>query len=312
MEYLLLLIACTFFSLQFIFQKLFKSRTIGGLTVCFWNLTICSAVSIMFLLIKSGLPREFNLTAFLWIVLYSASGIVCSLASITAMGCGKVSTVSTYCLIGGVIIPFLFGIGVLGESAGVMKWLAIVVLCLSLLPSFLKKETNGIAETNKPKFALCCILVFLTNGLVSVFSKLHQISPGAIDEDSFILIGAMLRCAAALLILTAFALLRRSKGEKGAFRAVFWEIGTRPMTPKQFILLILFAGTYAVCNTLGNLFSLRCMVTMDASIQFPLISGVTIILSAVLGRVCFREKISRDTWVSLILSMAGIVLFMFS
>ena len=42
MEYIYLLIACAFFSLQFIFQKLFEERTVGGLSVCLWNQIVCS------------------------------------------------------------------------------------------------------------------------------------------------------------------------------------------------------------------------------------------------------------------------------
>ena len=82
------------------------------------------------------------------------------------------------------------------------------------------------------------------------------------------------------------------------------------MTAKIFILLIIFAGLYSVCNTLGNIFSLKCMVTMDASIQFPILSAVVIILGAVFGRVFFKEKITKDVAISLILSSIGIGLFM--
>lgn len=319
MEYLYLLIACAFFSFQFVFQKLFKERTVGGISVCFWNQMICCGVSLTFLVVKSGLPSGLDAMAFLFVLAYAASGVLCSVCSITAMGCGRVSAVSTFCLAGGMVVPFFYGILALGEEAGLFKWLGLLVLCLSLLPSFLRKTEDQAESADKLRFTLCCTVVFFTNGLVSVFSKMYMnyVSGTVTDEvylsaaeDNFIKMASVVQCAAALVILAAIALFRQTKGEKGAFKTAFWEIGVKKMTGKLFVLLIVFAGAYAVCNTLGNLFSLRCMDTMDASIQFPLLSAVVIVLTAIFGWLFFREKIGKDTAVSLLLSVAGIALFM--
>lgn len=319
MEYIYLLIACAFFSLQFVFQKLFKERTVGGMSVCFWNQMICCAVSVIFLAVKSGPPSGFDLTAFLFVLAYAASGMLCSVSTITAMDCGRVSAVSTFCLAGGMVVPFFYGIMALDEDTGLTKWLGLIVLCLSLLPSFLQKTEGQAANANKLKFTFHCTIVFLTNGLVSVFSKMymnyvdHTVTDEAVlaaAEDSFILTASVVRMTAALAILVLIALVRRTNGKKETFQEAFWEIGVKKMTGNLFVLLVVFAGGYAVCNTLGNLFSLRCMDTMDASIQFPLLSAVVIVLTAVFGLIFFREKIGKDTAISLLLSVAGIGLFM--
>ncbi|MBQ8369502.1 MAG: hypothetical protein IJY35_05955 [Clostridia bacterium] len=60
MEYIYLFIACAFFALQFIFQKLFEERTKGGLTVCLWNALVCTLVTMIVLVIRSGIPAESN------------------------------------------------------------------------------------------------------------------------------------------------------------------------------------------------------------------------------------------------------------
>lgn len=151
MEYIYLLIACTFFSLQFIFQKLFERRTIGGLSVCLWNVLICCTFSSVFLVLKSGFPSQYTWRAFLLALLSSVCGIVCSVATITAMSYGKVSTVTTFCLAGGMIVPFVFGIAALGERAGVFKWLGMAILCASLLLTLLKKSEDS-AEKTEPQY----------------------------------------------------------------------------------------------------------------------------------------------------------------
>ena len=81
------------------------------------------------------------------------------------------------------------------------------------------------------------------------------------------------------------------------------------MTAKLFFVLLGSCALYAVCNGLGNIFSLNCAKTMDASIQFPVISAVVIVLGALFGWLIYREKIESRDWVGLILAALGIVFF---
>ena len=106
MDYLYLLIACTFFSLQFIFTKFFESRTRGGFSISLYNGVISGVVASLFLLIKSGLPTDMNMGAFIISLLYAVSGIVCGISTFMAMTYGKVSAVTTFCLAGGMVVPF--------------------------------------------------------------------------------------------------------------------------------------------------------------------------------------------------------------
>lgn len=311
MEYLLLLGACVFFSLQFIFQKFFERKTEKGLSVCLWNVLVCGIITAIFMFAKTGeLPQNVTGSAFLYAFLYSVSGIICSVASIAAMHCGNVSVISTYCLAGGMVLPYFYGIISLGEETGTFKWLGILVLCLSLIPAVMVKSDGAEhSKSENVRFFILCMLIFLTNGLVSIFSKMHQISPAAIDENHFVCLSAIIRLVIVIVLQFVLSAVHSVKGKKAVLKSAFWEIGKRKMTGKLFLLLIVLAGGYAVCNAIGNLFSLRCMMTMDASIQFPVLSAVVIILSAVFGRVIFKEKISKNALISLALSAVGIALF---
>ena len=311
MEYLLLFGACLFFSLQCIFQKFFEQRTISGLRICLWNVMVCSAIGIIFIFAKTGeLPQNVTSTAFLYALLYAISGIGCSVASIAAMHCGNVSVITTYCLAGGMVLPYFYGILQLNEEAGIFKWIGILVLCLSLVPAVMvKSEGTGHSKKENIWFFLLCMVIFLTNGFVSIFSKMHQISPAAINENHFLFLAALVNLSIVIIVQLALSAVRAGKGEKNVLKNTFWEIGKTKMSPKLFLLLIVLAGGHAICNAIGNLFSLRCMMTMDASIQFPVLSAVVIILTAIFGRVIFKEKITKNTLLSLILSAAGIAIF---
>lgn len=306
MEYIYLFIACAFFALQFIFQKLFEKRTKGGLTVCLWNALVCTLVTMAVLFFRSGVPADVNAYVVMVAALYSASGLICTIASITAMSRGNVASLGTFCLAGGMILPFLYGIFVLNEEAGLFKWLGIAVLMLSLIPSLMAKQSKMDV-----RFAVYASIVFVTNGCVSIFSAMHQKSPQAIDGDGFLFTAGVIRLLACVLIILGIAAYRKCRGGSHVLKDAFWDIGREPMVRKIFVALLVFAGSYAVCNTLGNVFSLRCLLTMDASLQFPILSAVVIVLTALFGRIFFGEKITKFTWISLGMSVAGIILFMF-
>ncbi|MBR2948997.1 MAG: EamA family transporter [Lachnospiraceae bacterium] len=310
MEYIYLLIACTFFSLQFIFQKLFERRTIGGLGVCLWNMIVCCTIGSIFLVIKSGFPTQFTWGAFILAFLTSACGIICTVSTITAMSYGKVSVVTTFCLAGGMIVPFVFGIAALNETAGLFKWIGMAILCISLIPALIQKGDSAVEKKGNLKFIICNILIFMTNGIISVFSKIHQISDFAVDETSYLCTSAAIRLVTSILILLLLAFVKKNKGDAAPIKNTLWEIGREKMNMKLYIYLIVVSGTYAVCNTLGETFNLYCMKTMDASIQFPVLSAVVIIMGAIFGRLFFKEKITKSSALSLILSVIGIGLFM--
>ncbi len=308
MEYLLLFGACTFFSLQFVFQKLFERRAREGVAVCLWNIAVSGAVAVLFLLIKSGLPGEMNGTAFLIAALYAASGLICSVASISAMNCGSVAGVGIFCLAGGMILPFLYGVFSLSEPSGPFKWIGMLILVVSLFPAVMQKDGEE-KKDRRLRYVVLCSLVFLTNGLVSIFSKMHQISPKAVSEDSFVMTGSLLRCGAAVLLILLWAWTAGKKGEERPLRAALWDIGReRPTSGRVFLILVLSAAAYSVMNTLGNLLSLRCMNMMDASVQFPLLSATVTVLTALFGALFFRERINRGTILSLLLTVAGAAL----
>lgn len=309
MEYLLLFGACTFFSLQFVFQKLFERRAREGIAVCLWNIAVSGVVAALFLLVKSGLPKEMNGTAFLIAALYAASGLICSVASISAMNCGSVAGVGIFCLAGGMILPFLYGVFALSELAGPFKWIGMFLLICSLFPAVTQRNDRAEKKDRRLRYVVLCSLVFLTNGLVSIFSKMHQISPKAVSEDSFVLMGALLRCGTAVLLMLLWAWTSGKKSEQHPLRAALWDIGReRPTTGMVFLILVLAAAAYSVMNTLGNLLSLRCMNVMDASVQFPLLSATVTVLTALFGALFFREKLRIPTWISLGLTVAGAAL----
>lgn len=310
--YIYLSLACLFFAAQFVFQKLFGDRTRSGIDTALWMQAVSSVAAICAVLPTAAAQGLFpTATAFIYALLYALSGIVCGICSIFAMACGRVATVSVFMLAGGTVLPFLYGICLGGEQVGVGNWIGFCCILLSLLPPLFEKTEKGSTQGGL-RFFLLSLVCFFTNGAVSVLSKMHQVSSAAVGEDTFLFWSCAVRLVLAVAILLTTAIFRYKKRESHAFFNAFYNIAREGDTScKLFALLVAVSVGYALCNTLGNVFSLRCMTEMDASVQFPLLSAGVIALTALFGRIFFREKITPQALTGLLLSLVGFVFYMF-
>ena len=72
--------------------------------------------------------------------------------------------------------------------------------------------------------------------------------------------------------------------------------------------LVLLTGGYAVCNGLANVCSMHTAKTMDSSLQFPLLSAMVVVFTALLAWAVFHEKPGRGDAAGLGLTVAGMAL----
>ena len=61
----------------------------------------------------------------------------------------------------------------------------------------------------------------------------------------------------------------------------------------------------------GNFLHLKAASTVPASVQFPLVSGGVIVISAFVSFLVFREKLSKKEWISIAGAFVSTVLFAF-
>jgi multidrug transporter EmrE-like cation transporter len=61
----------------------------------------------------------------------------------------------------------------------------------------------------------------------------------------------------------------------------------------------------------GNFLHLLAASDVPASVQFPLVSGGVIVLSALVSAFLFKEKLSKKEWLSIAGAFASTVLFAF-
>ena len=315
MEYIFLAAASIIFSIQFIFNKLFESRSNGTYNAGMWSCLATSLCMLLYLLPAGGFKIAVSASALTCSILYTVSSLLCSGMTVLALHRGKLAVVTTYMLLGGLVIPFLWGIIAYNEPLTATKIIGVIILMLSMASSVILDMCAGKkAEKQSGSgllFHFYCFILFLTNGFVCIATTQSQKAADAVSSDEFLLLCQTEIAAAAAVILLIIGLLKMKNGDKRGIASAFCGIAKdgAPMTVKLFFVLLGSCALYAVCNGLGNIFSLNCAKTMDASIQFPVISAVVIVLGALFGWLIYREKIESRDWVGLILAALGIVFF---
>ena len=320
MNYLYLAIACVLFSVQFLFTKGFSRRASSAPHVGIWNGCVISLLMLCYLLPMNGFRFEFSRSALLYASILALCAVCMSLINVVAMRLGNMVVVTNYVLIGGMLLPFVYGVAVLNERCSALKLVAIALLIGSMLPTMISRDSlqsdatqPAASRGRRILFHGLGLVQFFANGMTSIVSKAHSISPDAVSSQGFTLLGGCIQATLSLIVLLLFAAASRSSAGKGAIHRIFVDVTKeKPVRALGVLTLAGFSLGYALCNGLANVSSNECARTMDASIQYPAITAVIIVLTAIIGRVCFGERITRSTALSLLLSLSGAVLFMFA
>jgi drug/metabolite transporter (DMT)-like permease len=69
-------------------------------------------------------------------------------------------------------------------------------------------------------------------------------------------------------------------------------------------------GCYAACSGIGNLLCLIALTSLDASVQYPIITGGVMVFSTVIS-IIRKEKPSARTLISAAIAFISTVLIMF-
>ena len=282
MMYLILILAAFLFAVQFLFNqqyRLLKGEGIGA-TMTFSLYT--SAISFVILLVLGGFKLHITWFSLLIAVLYAAVCLLSSYAGLKAFGTANLSVYSIFMMLGGMLLPFAYGILFANEAFTFAKALSILLICTAVGCSFEK----GAGGKKAYRFYAA---IFVLNGLVGVLSKIHLSVPAlAVDSYSF-----MATIQLALLVM-----------------CLLYCLITRQGIPKQSGKLYLCLSGYAVCNGIGNLFCQIALTSPPASVQYPIITGGGMVFSTLISLVR-REPIGGKTYFAAALACLSTILILF-
>lgn len=282
MMYGLLAAAALLFALQFLFNQQYqKSRGDGTDSAVTLSLYM-HGISFLIMLILNGFKLSITWFSVLMAVIYAAVVLGYSFASLKAFKTANLSVFSIFAMLGGMLLPFAYGVIFCKEEFNLAKAACVILIGAATAMSFEKGKKNK----GNMKYYLA---VFVLNGMVGVISKMHQSSPElAVDSRSFM--------ATVNICVVVFCIVYQLIVNKKISRVSLKELA--------------YVSGYAVCNGIGNLFCLIALVSLPASVQFPIITGGTMFFSTAVS-IIRKEKPSARTVVAALVAFAATVLMMF-
>ena len=302
-DYIFIILAVFCFAGQFAFTKLYEGAVKQTAVTTLVMLTVTGAIGAVMYLFVCNFSVSFSYVSLFWAAFMAVIMIPYYMIGIKVLSLGSLAIYSMFMMLGGMLVPFFYGVVFLNEELSVWQIVGTVTLTVFIILQAVWQQPTEEKESGKPDkkkilFFVLSILIFIINGMTGVIAKAHQISEGAIDEASFTVISCALTAIFSLILL-AFSVLKNRRAEAGILPSMF---KLKPM----LVMALIGAAAYT-----GNFLHLKAASAVPASVQFPLVSGGVIVISALVSFFIFREKLSKKEWISVAGAFVATVLFAF-
>ena len=306
MDYFLITLSAVLIACQNAFNKLYQKNTQKGIRSTLIYPAIVSVFSVVLFLAMNGFSLKFGLFSFIVALIVSANSVWMMVINIFAFKEGSVSVCTMFMMLGGMLLPYLYGILFLSEEVTVTRIVGVLVLVGALVLSSFAQSGNEGEKKNSKKFYVYCLIMFVCNGFAGAISKFHQVRSTALPTFDYLVWVYALRCVFAFIVFAIVTLVLKRRAERASE-----ELTPMFADRKRGTLAVIFSVGFAVTSGLGYFLQLIVAKTLDASLLFPFVTGGTIIFSTLMARIAFKEKISVKMWIALAIMLSGTILFVF-
>jgi drug/metabolite transporter (DMT)-like permease len=325
-DYIFISIAVMAIAVQFSLTKVYQKRFVRGVdTLLFFPIVTASAGAVFFLiinLIQNGYALQWGVFTFFMSLALAIVATCSHIIGILVMRLGKISVYTIFMMLGGMMLPFFYGLLFLGEAPTPARFAGIAILTASLFMPFVKLRRitypnagnpQSPAEPQKSKaaqimFMVLCSAIFVLNGCVSILNKAHQINPQALDTNNYVIWQNLFMLVLSMLILAVYRIVLSKKRSEAPPPADAIAV---KMDKRMFLAGIGIIVVYALISGTGGLLMLLSAETLPASVLYPMVTGGTIVLTSFAGRLFFKEKLNVQLLISLALTVIGTLLFLF-
>ena len=279
MYYALILLSVVMFGGCFALNDEYRKINGSSIKISLQFSLISSAAGFLVLLIMNGFEIEFSLFTLAVAGAAALSGFGFTFCGFKALGRINLSLYSLFSMLGGMVLPFLQGIIFYDEAFTVAKavCLAFIVLALMITVEWRGGKRGGV---------IYYIGIFVLNGLSGVLSKIFEAS----SYEKTSARGYSILICLCSIVLSAIALLIMRKAE----------------APKPTPLSLGIGAASGVTNKVANLFLVIALAHVDASVQYPMVTGGVMIVSTA---ICFfgKKKPSKKELISVSLAFLGML-----
>lgn len=276
MYYFLLSLAAILFASQFLFNQRFQDEYGDTAYSALLFTGYTSLISFFVMLAIGGFNMRISLFSLATAIVYSLVNISYTYVSIKAFATVNLSVYSVFAMLGGMLLPFLYGLVFEHEALTSGKILSCLLIAFSLSLTISRDSRRG--------GFIYYLLVFLLNGLCGVLSAFHQANPDAVSSTDFM---ALNRLTAFVMCLLIWAVFFRKPLKLNA-KGLLYSVG-----------FALFCG-------FGNLIALISLKHLPASVQYPIITGGVMSVSLVIS-VIRHENVTRKNIISAICAFAATI-----
>ena len=296
-SYIMLVIAAALLSANFVFSKLYQNRKGASLKAGLMFNALIGGFSAVFFFVLNGCKLHFSAYSLVMTSMVSVLGICYYILGFRILKLGTMTLYTLFLMIGGMVIPYVWGVLFLEEEFSVLRTLGILLLILAVaLPNLSKQKLSA-------KLITLCLLVFCLNGLVSIVSKTHQIAQNhvCVNEKEFIILGGIVKC---ILAGVLYLYIRKRKEQKGGDEA------KEPVKSGGNAVILLVSFGAAAVSGVSYVLQLQGAAELPATVLYPFITGGSVIFTAVADRVVFRAKLTKKMVASIFLCFAGTLMFL--
>ncbi|MBO4356183.1 MAG: hypothetical protein J5850_04955 [Clostridia bacterium] len=300
--YFLELIASLTFALSFSFTKLYQKNTVNNYFTSVVFLSLCSACGAVIVFAVNGFKLDFTPLSVILAASFGALGLLSTFITLLLLKFGSMSVYSQFMMLGGMVLPYFFGIFVFGEKLTDLKIVGLIVMVISL--ALTMKIDKNPDKKKTVIYSLLCVVAFFVNGTYSIIASIQgnasaQWNIPTVGVNDFTIWRQLFAFVFTVPVLAFLFGLKRSRPE------------SVDSSKKIFRLIPIIAiVVYSVIGTFGNMLQLYCVPFVDSSILFPISTGGTVLFSTVLGFILYKEKANALTVFCLILTLISTVLFM--
>lgn len=262
---------------QSIVKKPYTQKT-NGAGVYFFN-TLLSAAALLFFVVTSS-KFSFDISFIPYSIGFAVSFAVTSVFMVLAIAYGSLSLTSLF-ISYSLMIPTFYGL-IIGDTVSTGFIPGMLLLVISL---FLTNKSDEKAKISL-KWIICVFLSFFGNGMCTVVQKMQQIASNGAYKNEFMIV--------ALAIVTVVMLIMsilKERTEINFFAKVGWH----------------WAIICGVLNGMVNLFVMILSGKMPVSLMFPLISAGGLIVTYIVSRFFYKEKLTKIQFIGFIFGLTAVV-----
>lgn len=287
MYYLFVIAATVLLAFEFALSKKYQDYEGTALTAGLKFNALNGLLTTVIFFALSGFKAEFSLFSVTLAFFMSLFAIAYSIIGFRVLKTGNMAVYTIFLMSGGMLLPYLFGVLFLNESLTIYRTIGVVIILIAVILS-----NNTKYKLNAPFFVLC-IIVFFLNGMVSIVSKCHQINTTfpSVRTPVFVMYSGICKC-----ILSSVTLIICKTDRKqpvfSAKNTVWIVIGSALISGVSYMLQLIGAKE------------------LPATVLYPIVTGGSIIFSALSGKLFFNETLSVYQRISITLCFVGTLMFL--